>query len=496
MSETVRVARVAIKTEVIPRSSGSVGTVYKVTVGRLNVREKAALIDALSKVSASSCEEVERPKWASGTGISFEMYSTLKEIAKPTWICNDAVLEFRTGEFCQHRLDLVRLDDFSEDSPLTPWFKTDEEDEEPEELEHVIEEFTDVGIEVLDLEFAGGNPNCNYWAKIRLFDLAPSEVEKVKRVYERDPEDLPTNTRCGERLEPGFELEVRPGKEHPSLKEVTVVLYCKNYAPLKEVGAYSRDIDITLDYCEGATCPVIEVSRVHREIKVLEPEQRFGYASKTGEFPRLTLERVLVTFHRDRPQYCHIGRMLNSERDSVIRTFDTDYAYSIAGKYPSLTCGIAYAEDILLRTERCCGIMPGVVYLMNRITFVRRWGHILIDDFEVADTDACRALNPVYYDMWRGPVPQATEDTRSDADERADRGAIPEIEKIEFNEPATIIFWKDGTKSVVQARDGEPYDAEKGIAMAIAKKALGNERSYYNTFIHWIKRHKKKGGKR
>ena len=69
---------------------------------------------------------------------------------------------------------------------------------------------------------------------------------------------------------------------------------------------------------------------------------------------------------------------------------------------------------------------------------------------------------------------------------------VPEIEKIEFNEPATIIFWKDGTKSVVKARDGEPYDAEKGIAMAIAKKALGNQRDYYNTFIHWLRRHKKK----
>ncbi|MBO7379499.1 MAG: hypothetical protein J6U31_07100 [Bacteroidales bacterium] len=71
---------------------------------------------------------------------------------------------------------------------------------------------------------------------------------------------------------------------------------------------------------------------------------------------------------------------------------------------------------------------------------------------------------------------------------------VPEIEKIEFNEPATIIFWKDGTKTVVQSRDGEPYDAEKGIAMAIAKKALGNERDYYHLFLHWIKRYKKKGG--
>ena len=56
------------------------------------------------------------------------------------------------------------------------------------------------------------------------------------------------------------------------------------------------------------------------------------------------------------------------------------------------------------------------------------------------------------------------------------------IMKVTFNYPATIVEWDDGTKTVVKARDDEPFDHEKGLAMAIAKKALGNDNSYYMIF--------------
>lgn len=47
------------------------------------------------------------------------------------------------------------------------------------------------------------------------------------------------------------------------------------------------------------------------------------------------------------------------------------------------------------------------------------------------------------------------------------------VKEIVINEPAMVVFWEDGTKTVVTARD-EAFDAEKGLAMAFAKKALGN----------------------
>ena len=56
------------------------------------------------------------------------------------------------------------------------------------------------------------------------------------------------------------------------------------------------------------------------------------------------------------------------------------------------------------------------------------------------------------------------------------------IKRVLFNNPATIVFWADGDKTVVKAQNGEPYDPEKGLAMAISKKALGNDRAYYEEF--------------
>lgn len=59
-----------------------------------------------------------------------------------------------------------------------------------------------------------------------------------------------------------------------------------------------------------------------------------------------------------------------------------------------------------------------------------------------------------------------------------------EIKKVIFNSPATIVFWADGTKTVVKA-ENEDFDPEKGLAMAIAKKALGNKGSYFNKIKRW-----------
>lgn len=66
-----------------------------------------------------------------------------------------------------------------------------------------------------------------------------------------------------------------------------------------------------------------------------------------------------------------------------------------------------------------------------------------------------------------------------------DNSVVPEILDVIFNEPATIIFWADGTKTVVKAIYDE-FDPEKGLAMAIAKKALGNRGNYYNVIAKWM----------
>ena len=61
-----------------------------------------------------------------------------------------------------------------------------------------------------------------------------------------------------------------------------------------------------------------------------------------------------------------------------------------------------------------------------------------------------------------------------------------EITKVIFNNPATIVFWSDGKKTVVKCGSDEAFDEEKGLAMAISKKVLGNNGNYYNEFKKWL----------
>lgn len=65
------------------------------------------------------------------------------------------------------------------------------------------------------------------------------------------------------------------------------------------------------------------------------------------------------------------------------------------------------------------------------------------------------------------------------------------IKKVIFNNPATIILWADGSKTVVMCGERDTYDPEKGMAMAIARKAFGNKGNYYNTFEKWLPKESK-----
>ena len=62
---------------------------------------------------------------------------------------------------------------------------------------------------------------------------------------------------------------------------------------------------------------------------------------------------------------------------------------------------------------------------------------------------------------------------------------IPKIKYVIYNDPATIVFWEDETKTVVKCKN-EKFDPEKGLAMAFSKKMLGNKGNYYNIFKKWL----------
>lgn len=63
-----------------------------------------------------------------------------------------------------------------------------------------------------------------------------------------------------------------------------------------------------------------------------------------------------------------------------------------------------------------------------------------------------------------------------------------EIEYVIFNDPATIVYWKDGTKTVVKCNkeQGDVFSKEVGLVTAVAKKAYGNRGKYNDILRKWI----------
>lgn len=58
------------------------------------------------------------------------------------------------------------------------------------------------------------------------------------------------------------------------------------------------------------------------------------------------------------------------------------------------------------------------------------------------------------------------------------------VKKVIYNDPATIILWNDGTKTVVKCMEGDIFSQEMGLAMCICKKVLGSQ--YHRVFKEWI----------
>lgn len=56
------------------------------------------------------------------------------------------------------------------------------------------------------------------------------------------------------------------------------------------------------------------------------------------------------------------------------------------------------------------------------------------------------------------------------------------IKKVIYNDPATIIFWSDGTKTIVKCMEDEDHDPEKGFMAAVTKKVFGDK-------YGWVMRH-------
>lgn len=61
-------------------------------------------------------------------------------------------------------------------------------------------------------------------------------------------------------------------------------------------------------------------------------------------------------------------------------------------------------------------------------------------------------------------------------------------EKVIFNDPATIVYWDDGTKTVVKCQPGDIFSAETGLITAMLKKYMGNDNTFNRVVNEWLKR--------
>ena len=66
---------------------------------------------------------------------------------------------------------------------------------------------------------------------------------------------------------------------------------------------------------------------------------------------------------------------------------------------------------------------------------------------------------------------------------------LPKPKKIIFHDPATIVFWEDGTKTVVKKTENDTDDREKAVMFAILKKVCGS-RGNMNRYLKSFKEDK------
>lgn len=58
------------------------------------------------------------------------------------------------------------------------------------------------------------------------------------------------------------------------------------------------------------------------------------------------------------------------------------------------------------------------------------------------------------------------------------------ITKVLYNNPATVVFWSDGTKTVNVVPEGVEYNGDAGLAFCVLKKIMTNKAAF-DLFDSW-----------
>lgn len=242
--------------------------------------------------------------------------------------------------------------------------------------------------------------------------------------------------------------------------------------------------DVVFDYDKNISrIPYRYVRRIYRN---LDAKCRLGIAP--GDVIKLNEFAVTVDYITIRPVYfydilacykikvfCNDGtsndilsipftQVSNGPRETIIYydrpsiedTFKIN-AKSLLNRY----CGIDLA-NVKKQDECVCSKQDHMSYgSQAEKLYIDYWNTSKEDTKKYIKIDTKRA--DFYIDVYG----TSKEDTKMNTK----KSVYYPIKKVIFNPPATIVFWENGSKTVVKAQ-GEAFDPEKGLAMAISRHYL------------------------
>lgn len=173
-------------------------------------------------------------------------------------------------------------------------------------------------------------------------------------------------------------------------------------------------------------------------------------------------------------------RIVNDNSDSIDLLLRKCYEELANKVYTSTASGYVDYNRISLHKE----------YLENDVNAtIETYRRIIKEEENMLPKSVKEAFDPFYFnssDFCTGTEPAQVYKDRERHKEICAMEMLLGIQNVKFNDPATIVFWDDGTKTVVKCQKGDKFDPEKGLAMAIVKKKVGSNNGYFNKiFEKW-----------
>lgn len=172
--------------------------------------------------------------------------------------------------------------------------------------------------------------------------------------------------------------------------------------------------------------------------------ERLVYPGKNPKYPEPGM-KVTSSATGYLPAFVRVV-IFKKENNGFVEFYSVDGEYNLLVSEDTITLG--YPK---IKSFYDCGYAPQYVY------------HDYID----TDIAATRALADLIWSSQSNLKRLERESTMKNTNKKP-TPSNP-IKQVIFNGPATIVYWKDGCKTVVKCQEGTTNDPEKGLAMAVAR---------------------------